>query len=109
MEQKIIKRGYNFTEELLSEWEKFHFPSKDYSPSAGGAFLIWMALPPDIREKAKHAAHNPNMKKSIAKMREVLTISLSSELVRVLLAQLPEDQQKSLILGAKQAKEKLSR
>jgi len=61
MKEKNIKRGYNYPEELLEEWEKFHFPSKDYSPSAAGAMFVFMLLPSDVREKARKLAQRRDL------------------------------------------------
>jgi len=72
MEEKFIKRGYNFGENLLKVWENFHRPSKDYSPSAAGAFLVWMTLPPEIREQARQAACCQDIDHQIRKIKEIL-------------------------------------
>jgi hypothetical protein len=60
-EKNIIKRGFYFPEPLLKAWEEFHFPSKNYSPSASAAFFIYMLLPSDIREKARKAAYQDDI------------------------------------------------
>ena len=65
MEQKFLKRGFNFTEELLAEWARFHAPSKDYSPSAAAAFLLYMVIEPSLREALRKLA----LKKDISKAR----------------------------------------
>jgi len=72
MDKKIIKRGYNFTEELIKEWERFHRPSKDFSPSAAGALLVWMSLPSEFREEIRQLAHEPQVRKNIAVVKEKL-------------------------------------
>jgi len=50
MKQEIIKRSFYFPPELLDLWAEFHKPSKDYSPSAAAAFLLYMACDPATRE-----------------------------------------------------------
>ena len=65
MAKVLIKRGYNFSPELLAEWEKFHAPSKDYSPSAAAAFLLYMAVDAHHREALRKLACRKDIKKSI--------------------------------------------
>jgi len=72
MEEKILKRGYYFPEKLLEEWEKFHSPSKDFSPSASGAFLVWMCLSPSFRESARKQAHQGDISKALSNIRQAL-------------------------------------
>lgn len=88
----LIKRGYNFTEELLAEWEEFHKPSKDFSPSAAGAFLVWMALPAALREKVRRLVSEPNVKKNLKTIERLLTEELVDSSLLSRLKSLPEDQ-----------------
>ena len=89
-------------------WEEFHKPSKDFSPSAAGAFLVWMALPSDIREEARRAACEPNVKKSLSKIRQLLADKLTDAEVQKFLADLSDQQKKLLFLTAKRLEKKLS-
>lgn len=88
MNEKNIKRGYNFPKKLVAAWEEFHRPSKDYSPSAAGAFLVWMALPADIREKARQATLEPNIKKAVQAIAKDLSEGMVTEDLKELLARL---------------------
>lgn len=72
MAKKYIKRGYNFSPELLDEWEKFHLPSKDYSPSAAAAFLLYMVVEPALRETLRKLACRPDIKKARIEARKIL-------------------------------------
>jgi len=72
MTEDFLKRGYNFSRELLEEWEKFHAPSKDYSPSAAAAFLIYMVLEPALREKLRKLAFQKNIKQARIEARKEL-------------------------------------
>jgi hypothetical protein len=70
MNQPFIKRGYNFPPELLALWEEFHKPSKDYSPSAAAAFLLYMACDATTREiLRKEAFVNSKHALELAKQR----------------------------------------
>ena len=76
MKRKFIKRGFNFTKELLDEWEKFHAPSKDYSPSAAAAFLAYMILEPALREGLRKLALEKDMAKARIEARKLLRETL---------------------------------
>jgi len=80
MAAKNIKRGFNFSPELLAAWEEFHAPSKDYSPSAAGAFLLWMVVEPRLREQLRKLAFTPNIKKARIEARKALRSELPAEL-----------------------------
>ena len=69
MAQQLIKRGYYFTPELLAAWQKFHAPSRDYSPSAAAAFLLYMAVDAETRELARRLAVNKNIKSALKELR----------------------------------------
>jgi len=72
MLDKNIKRGFNFSPQLLAAWEEFHAPSKDYSPSAAGAFLLWMVVEPSLREQLRKLAFTPDIKKARIEARKAL-------------------------------------
>jgi alpha-amylase/alpha-mannosidase (GH57 family) len=72
MIENFIKRSYYFSPELLDEWEKFHAPSKDYSPSAAAAFLIYMVLEPALREQLRKLAFQKDIKKARIEARKAL-------------------------------------
>jgi hypothetical protein len=97
MDKKLIKRGYNFSQEMIKEWENFHKPSKDFSPSAAGAFLVWMILPPDIREMARKAAYEPNIKKSLSFIKKELAESLHKKSINRWIAGLSYEQYEALM------------
>ncbi|MFA5553482.1 MAG: hypothetical protein WDA68_02850 [Phycisphaerae bacterium] len=78
MKRKFIKRSFNFTKELLDEWEKFHAPSKDYSPSAAAAFLAYMILEPALREGLRKLALEKDMAKARIEARKLLRETLIS-------------------------------
>lgn len=99
MGKKFLKRSYFFTPQLLKAWAEFHAPSKDYSPSAAGAFLVWMALEPDIREKARQAALMSDTKKAIEKVKKMLSDSLVDAEIKDELAKLTAERAK-LPMGA---------
>jgi hypothetical protein len=71
-EKKFIKRGYNFTKELIAEWERFHCPFRDFSPSAGAAFLLYMVADPALHSKLKRLAVSADMKNAKIEARELL-------------------------------------
>ena len=72
MDVKVIKRSYNFPSELIKEWEFFHLPSKDYSPSAAAAFLAYMVLEPQIREALRRLACQKDIKKARLDARKII-------------------------------------
>jgi len=78
MQQKCLKRSFNFPEKLLSEWREFHKPSKDYSPSAAAAFLLYMIVEPGVREALRKLACNPDVVKAKIEARKILRQSMMS-------------------------------
>ena len=72
MDENFLKRSYNFSENLLEEWEKFHAPSKDYSPSAAAAFLLYMVVEPALREALRKLACQKDIKKAKIEARKLL-------------------------------------
>jgi len=68
----VLKRGYYLPEDLLKVWEQFHAPSKDYSPSAAGAFWVWMTLTAEKGEKIRKAPYSMDIKSAIRLTRKVL-------------------------------------
>lgn len=109
MEEKFIKRGYYFPEKLLDEWKNFHAPGKDYSPSAAGAFLVWMGLDSTIREEAKKKTLLPNLKKAVSEVQELLVDKITNAEIQTFLASLSPKQRQQILTDAKLSKEKSSR
>lgn len=72
MDKKIIKRSYNFSSELVEAWEKFHSPSKEFSPSAAAAFLLYMVTEPAIREALRKFAYWDDIEKAKLEARKTL-------------------------------------
>jgi len=73
MVKNILKRTYNFTPELLAEWKSFHGSStKDFSASAGAAFLLYMVVEPALREKLRKLAYENDIKKARVEARKAL-------------------------------------
>jgi hypothetical protein len=72
MIENFIKRSYYFSPELLKEWEIFHLPSKDYSPSAAAAFLVYITLEPALREQLRKLAFQKDIKKARIEARKAL-------------------------------------
>ena len=108
MDENFIKRGYYFPSKLLDEWEKFHAPSKDYSPSAAGAFLIWMALDSAIREQARKGVLIPNLKKAIKDIQVALAENITNSEIQQFLDSLTPHQRRQILADAAKAKEKSS-
>lgn len=110
MDEKFIKRGYYFPEKLLDEWGKFHAPSKkDYSPSAAGAFLIWMALDSSLRAEARQKALLPDLKKAIKQIQKALVDNITNAEIQKFLASLSPKQRQQILADAKKSTEKSSR
>jgi len=109
MDEKFLKRGYYFPEKLLEQWEKFHAPGKKFSPSAAGAFLIWMALDSTLREEAKRKAVMPDLKKAIKQVQRALIDNITNAEIQQFLASLSPKQRQQILADAKKSKEKSSR
>ena len=70
---EMIKRGFYIPVTLADFWERFHAPSKDYSPSAAAGMLLYMACDmPNLRESVRKLAMEKDVKKAVAKTRELL-------------------------------------
>ena len=108
MEEKFIKRGYYFPEKLLDEWKKFHAPGKNYSPSAAGAFLVWMGLDSTIREEAKKKTLLPDLKKAVREVQKLLVDNITSTEIQTFLASLSPRHRQQILADAQQSKEKSS-
>jgi len=108
MEKIFIKRGYNFTPELLEEWEKFHAPSKDYSPSAAAAFLLYMIVEPSLREKLRKLAFQKNIKKARIQARKDLREIMISAYLSGFVGRFSPEDQALLLEQAIQSEQKLS-
>ena len=109
MEEKFIKRGYYFPPPLLDAWEVFHAPSKDYSPSASGAFLVWMSLGPIARETIRRLAQTPDVGKAVKEVREILSQSLVDTEILAALGSLTPSKKTKLLIDAKKSKGKSGR
>jgi len=103
-----LKRGYLIPPVLLDKWEQFHEPSKDFSPSVAGAFLVWMALDPDVREYARKAACFANAEKAIKEIKTVLSQSFVNAEVQHFLESLSAEQKAQILSDARRYKGKAS-
>lgn len=74
---KLVKRGYNFSENLLEEWKQFHFPAKqNYSASAAAAFLLYMTLDANVREQLQKLASQEDIKSAREQAKNLLQKSI---------------------------------
>jgi len=96
MTEKTSKRSYYLPQSLVKYFTDWCKPGRDYSPAVAGAILIWMSLPPDIREKARQAAHEPDIEKSIAAIKKDLAASFHTYNVNRWLTGLNPDQYEAL-------------
>lgn len=77
MNEKNVKKSFYVTPELAKEWEDFHKPSKDFSPSGAAGMLLYLAADqPNLREKFRKLAIEKDMKKAIAKAKKLLMDSV---------------------------------
>lgn len=67
--KKNIKKSFYLPPDLVEAWEKFHPSGRNYSSSAAGAIVVWLALTPDIREKAIREAYQTDVKEAITKIK----------------------------------------
>ena len=70
----VIKRGYYFPPDIAEYWEKFHFPTKNYSPSAVGAFMVWTALDAVTREKIIKLAYTHKPEAAVKKIAKLIGV-----------------------------------
>lgn len=108
MEKKFIKRGYNFSVQLLDEWEKFHAPSKDYSPSAAAAFLLYMVAEPALRESLRKLACQKDIKKARIEARKLLRKTIVDAFLTGFVGVFSEEDKAILLEGAIRTEKKLS-
>lgn len=108
MNKEIIKRGYNFTPELLKEWETFHSPSKDYSPSAAAAFLLYMVVEPALREKLRKLACQKNIKKARLEARKLLRETIVNAFLTGFVGIFSQEDRAILLESAIRVEKKLS-
>jgi len=84
MQEKNCKKSFYITPELAKEWEEFHKPSKDYSPSAAAGMLFYLiADHPNLRESFRKLAADSNIKSAKKKAKEILVDSiLNAEILK---------------------------
>ncbi len=107
MAKKNIKRGYNFSPELLDEWEKFHLPSKDYSPSAAAAFLLYMVVEPALREALRKLACEKDIKKARLEARKLLRQTIIDAYLTGFVGMFSEEDRAILLGGSMPSEKKL--
>lgn len=95
--KKLWKRGYYFPPELLEAWERFHLSSKDYSPSAAGAFVVWMTLESSVRESIKKTLFSQRFENALDKIREIVKESVIEAGFERILDKLPATEKKQLL------------
>jgi hypothetical protein len=77
MTNENIKKSFYVTPELAKEWEKFHEPSKDFSPSAAAGMLLYLtADQPGLREAMRKLATYKDIKKAIIEAKSVMVRSV---------------------------------
>jgi len=108
MNKNFIKRGYNFSPELLEEWEKFHSPSKDFSPSAAAAFLLYMIAEPALREELRKLACKKNIKKAKIEARKLLRKTIVDAYLTGFVGTFSEEDRMILLERAQQLEKDLS-
>ena len=68
----MLNRGYRLPAPLIAEWEDFHSPSRNFSPSVAAAMLLYMIVEPSVREELRKLAMSEDMKKARIEARKVL-------------------------------------
>lgn len=86
MNKENVKKSFYVTPELADAWEEFHFPSKDYSPSAAAGMLLYLAADqPSLREALRKLATRKDVKKAIEEARKTLVRSvLEAEILKAI-------------------------
>lgn len=97
MSEKNSKKSYYLPDTLMNCFAEWCKPGRDYSPSVAGAVLIWMVLPPDIREMARKAACEPDIKKSLSFIKKELAESLHKKSINRWIAGLNYEQYEALV------------
>ena len=108
MDENNIKRGFNFSPELLKEWETLHSPSKDYSPSAAGAFLLYMIVEPAVREAVRKLAYQKDIKKAKIQARKILRQAIVDAYLTGFVGTFSEEDRAILLESAKRLAKDLS-
>jgi hypothetical protein len=72
MTEKNSKKSYYLPDMLTDYFAEWCAPGRDYSSKMAGAMLLWMALEdlPEIRQAAEKLAHDPNVKRSLSKIKK---------------------------------------
>jgi len=109
MNDKNVKRSYNLPRKLLIEWEEFHKPStKDYSPSAAAAFLLYMVVEPNLRETLRKLAQNQDIKKARIEARKQLRKTIIDAFLTGFVGDFSEEDRALLLEVAIRTEKKLS-
>ena len=82
MMDESIKKGFYLSKQLDEEWKSFHYPSKDYSPSAAAGMLMYLAADfPKLREALRKLAFQKDIRGAIKKARILLVNSVLDDLI----------------------------
>ena len=108
MEAKTSKKSYYLPGELTEYFAEWAKPGREYSAHVGGAMLVWMALEPDLRHRAREFSIKPNIRNSVEKMKKILRQSIVNVEIQRFLDTLSDKQRAQLLADMKASKGKLS-
>jgi hypothetical protein len=72
MNSEKIKKSFYWPKELVDRWQSFLTNDNDGSASSSGAAFVFMLLPADMREEAKHLAKRDDIASAINEFIESL-------------------------------------
>lgn len=93
----VLKRGYYFPKDLLKAWEKFHASSKNYSPSAAGAFVAWMALGAAEREHIRKAVYSREIDTAVKEAKDLIGRAIIEAEIRTALKTMSKSERSKLL------------
>ena len=109
MEKKKIRRSYILPVELAADWEKSHLSKKDYSPSAAGAFLVWMGLAPELRDAARRLAQQENLGDAITHITFLIRQWIIRDEIEMYQDQMTEEERAQVLADIQATKNKIGR
>jgi len=109
MGENFLKRSYYLPPQLCSEWEKFHSPSKNYSPSMAGGMLLYMVVEPKVRELLRKLACSEDIEAAKIEAHKELREAIVDAYLAGFVGNLSEADRKLLLRDAIRSEKKLSR
>jgi len=108
MTSEFKKCGYYLPPNLIEVWQKFHAPSKNYSPAVAAAMLMYLAANPTLRARFRDLVFETPAETMITTAQKVFRDLTLSAWLTAYIDGLPESQKIHILEDAIRSERKLS-